>query len=144
MFLMIIPGATGGAAPQVFALIATGLVLTVVHLTGIPVTKVSLNPARSTDQPSLLVDGQSASYGCFGSDLRSVAGWFGLSGTRRSFENWGSCASDFGRGCPSVIGLTYLGEGECKGILTDFTSVPRKTTCLMLRRQTLPDAALGR
>jgi aquaporin Z len=56
MFLMIIPGATGGAAPQVFALIATGLVLTVVHLTGIPVTKVSLNPARSTG-PAIFVGG---------------------------------------------------------------------------------------
>jgi aquaporin Z len=56
MFLMIIPGATGGAAPQVFALIATGLVLTVVHLIGIPVTKVSLNPARSTG-PAIFVGG---------------------------------------------------------------------------------------
>src|SRR5215470_1878519 len=48
MFLMIILGATDGRAPKGFAPIAIGLGLTLVHLIGIPVTNLSVNPARST------------------------------------------------------------------------------------------------
>jgi glycerol uptake facilitator-like aquaporin len=47
MFLMIIMGATDRRAPQGFAPIAIGLGLTLIHLIGIPVTNVSVNPARS-------------------------------------------------------------------------------------------------
>ncbi len=48
MFLMIILGATDKRAPQGFAPIAIGLGLTLIHLVGIPVTNLSVNPARST------------------------------------------------------------------------------------------------
>ena len=48
MFLMIILGATDKRAPQGFAPIAIGLGLTLINLVGIPVTNLSVNPARST------------------------------------------------------------------------------------------------
>ena len=48
MFLVIILGATDRRAPQGFAPIAIGLGLTLIHLIGIPVTNLSVNPARST------------------------------------------------------------------------------------------------
>jgi aquaporin Z len=47
-FLVIILGATDSRAPQGFAPIAIGLSLTLIHLIGIPVTNLSVNPARST------------------------------------------------------------------------------------------------
>lgn len=55
-FLMIILGATDKRAPAGFAPIAIGLGLTLIHLIGIPVTNLSVNPARSTG-PALLVGG---------------------------------------------------------------------------------------
>ncbi len=55
-FLTIILGATDKRAPQGFAPIAIGLGLTLIHLIGIPVTNVSVNPARSTG-PALMVGG---------------------------------------------------------------------------------------
>jgi aquaporin Z len=48
MFLMIILGATDRRAPAGFAPIPIGLGLTLIHLIGIPVTNLSVNPARST------------------------------------------------------------------------------------------------
>ena len=48
MFLIIILGATDKRAPAGFAPIAIGLGLTLIHLIGIPVTNLSVNPARST------------------------------------------------------------------------------------------------
>ena len=54
MFLMIILGATDRRAPAGFAPIAIGLGLTLIHLIGIPVTNLSVNPARSTG-PALMV-----------------------------------------------------------------------------------------
>ena len=56
MFLMIILGATDRRAPAGFAPIAIGLGLTLIHLVGIPVTNLSVNPARST-RPALFVGG---------------------------------------------------------------------------------------
>ena len=56
MFLMIILGATDRRAPQGFAPIAIGLGLTLIHLVGIPVTNLSVNPARSTG-PAIFVGG---------------------------------------------------------------------------------------
>ena len=47
-FLMIIMGSTDKRAPAGFAPIAIGLGLTLIHLIGIPVTNLSVNPARST------------------------------------------------------------------------------------------------
>jgi aquaporin Z len=55
-FLMIILGATDARAPQGFAPIAIGLALTLIHLIGIPVTNLSVNPARSTG-PAVIVGG---------------------------------------------------------------------------------------
>jgi aquaporin Z len=48
MFLMIIMGSTARRAPQGFAPVAIGLGLTLIHLVGIPVTNLSVNPVRST------------------------------------------------------------------------------------------------
>jgi len=56
MFLLIILGATDRRAPLEFAPIAIGLALTLIHLIGIPVTNVSVNPARSTG-PAIFVRG---------------------------------------------------------------------------------------
>jgi aquaporin Z len=55
-FLMVILGSTDKRAPQGFAPIAIGLSLTLIHLIGIPVTNLSVNPARSTG-PALFVGG---------------------------------------------------------------------------------------
>lgn len=55
-FLIIILGATDKRAPKTFAPIAIGLGLTLIHLIGIPVTNLSVNPARSTG-PALFVGG---------------------------------------------------------------------------------------
>lgn len=56
VFLVVILGATDPRAPKGFAPIAIGLCLTLIHLIGIPVTNVSVNPARSTG-PALVVGG---------------------------------------------------------------------------------------
>lgn len=56
MFLMVILGATDKRAPQGFAPIAIGLMLTLIHLISIPVTNTSVNPARSTG-PAIFVGG---------------------------------------------------------------------------------------
>lgn len=66
MFLMIIMGATDRRAPQGFAPLAIGLGLTLIHLTGIPVTNLSVNPARSTGPALLSAAGQLNSFGSFG------------------------------------------------------------------------------
>ena len=56
-FLMIIMGSTDKrGVPAGFAPIAIGLGLTLIHLIGIPVTNLSVNPARST-APALFVGG---------------------------------------------------------------------------------------
>ena len=55
-FLLIILGATDSRAPKGFAPIAIGFCLTLIHLIGIPVTNLSVNPARSTG-PAIFVGG---------------------------------------------------------------------------------------
>lgn len=55
-FLLIIMGSTDKRAPAGFAPIAIGLGLTLIHLIGIPVTNLSVNPARSTG-PAIFVGG---------------------------------------------------------------------------------------
>ena len=47
VFLYVILGATDARAPEGFAPVAIGLVLTLIHLVSIPVTNTSVNPARS-------------------------------------------------------------------------------------------------
>jgi aquaporin Z len=55
-FLLIILGSTDRRAPAGMAPIAIGLGLTLIHLIGIPVTNLSVNPARSTG-PAVFVGG---------------------------------------------------------------------------------------
>jgi aquaporin Z len=55
-FLIIILGSTDKRAPQGLAPIAIGLGLTLIHLIGIPITNLSVNPARSTG-PAVMVGG---------------------------------------------------------------------------------------
>jgi aquaporin Z len=55
-FLLIILGATDKRVPAGFAPLAIGLGLTLIHLIGIPVTNLSVNPARTTG-PALFVGG---------------------------------------------------------------------------------------
>ncbi len=56
IFLFVIMGATDASAPAGFAGIPIGLALTLIHLIGIPVTNLSVNPARSTG-PAVFVGG---------------------------------------------------------------------------------------
>jgi aquaporin Z len=56
MFLVVILGATDSRAPAGFAGLAIGLALVLIHLIGIPVTNLSVNPARSTG-PAVFVGG---------------------------------------------------------------------------------------
>ncbi|MEZ4293361.1 MAG: aquaporin Z [Polyangiaceae bacterium] len=56
MFVLVALGSTDRRAPAGFAPLAVGLCLTLIHLIGIPVTNVSVNPARSTG-PALFAGG---------------------------------------------------------------------------------------
>lgn len=56
LFMVVILGATGAGAPAQFAGLAIGLALVVIHLVGINVTGVSVNPARSVG-PALFAGG---------------------------------------------------------------------------------------
>jgi aquaporin Z len=56
IFLMVILGSTAKKAVAGFAGIPIGLTLTLVHLVGIPITNLSVNPARSTG-PAIFVGG---------------------------------------------------------------------------------------
>lgn len=55
-FLLVIMGSTDSRAPAGMAPLAIGLCLTLIHLIGIPVTNLSVNPARSTG-PAVFVQG---------------------------------------------------------------------------------------
>ena len=59
-FLVVIMGSTDQRAAKGFAPLAIGLCLTLIHLIGIPVTNLSVNPARSTG-PALIA----AAFGGF-------------------------------------------------------------------------------
>ena len=60
IFVTVILGATDAAAPAGFAGLAIGLTLVAIHLVGINVTGVSVNPARSIG-PALFVGGTALS-----------------------------------------------------------------------------------
>lgn len=60
IFLVVILGVTQKAAPKGFAGLAIGITLGAIHLLGIHVTGVSVNPARSLG-PALFVGGQAVS-----------------------------------------------------------------------------------
>lgn len=57
LFVIVILGSTSTAAPAGFAGLAIGITLAVIHIVGIQVTGVSVNPARSFG-PAMLVGGQ--------------------------------------------------------------------------------------
>ena len=56
LLVLTVLGATDARAPVGFAGLAIGLVLTLIHLVGIPLTNTSVNPARSLG-PALFVGG---------------------------------------------------------------------------------------
>ena len=60
IFVIVILGVTGEKAHGPFAGVAIGITLAVIHIVGIQVTGVSVNPARSFG-PALLVGGQALS-----------------------------------------------------------------------------------
>jgi aquaporin Z len=60
LFTIVILGATGPAANTAFAGLAIGITLAAIHIVGIQVTGVSVNPARSLG-PAILVGGQAIS-----------------------------------------------------------------------------------
>lgn len=60
LFLVTILGVTQAGAPSQFAGLAIGLTLVVIHIVGIQVTGVSVNPARSLG-PALWVGGEALS-----------------------------------------------------------------------------------
>ncbi len=57
LFVVVILGSTGEGAPTQIAGLAIGITLVVIHIVGINVTGVSVNPARSLG-PAVLVGGQ--------------------------------------------------------------------------------------
>ena len=57
IFVIVILGSTQKSAPSGFAGLAIGITLVVIHIFGIHITGVSVNPARSLG-PALLVRGQ--------------------------------------------------------------------------------------
>lgn len=57
LFVIVILGSTSSGAPAGFAGLAIGITLAVIHIVGIQVTGVSVNPARSFG-PAVLVGGQ--------------------------------------------------------------------------------------
>jgi aquaporin Z len=60
LFVVVILGATASGAPAAMAGLAIGIMLTVIHLVGIKVTGVSVNPARSIG-PALFAGGAAIS-----------------------------------------------------------------------------------
>jgi len=60
LFLVVILGSTQKSAPGMLAGLAIGLTLTVIHIVGIQVTGVSVNPARSFG-PAIIVGGAAIS-----------------------------------------------------------------------------------
>ena len=60
LFLIVILGSTQKAAPSGFAGLVIGITLTAIHILGIRITGVSVNPARSLG-PALFVGGQALS-----------------------------------------------------------------------------------
>ena len=75
IFVLVILGSTQKAAPSGFAGLAIGITLVVIHIFGIHITGVSVNPARSLG-PALLVGGQALAQVWLFLLIPSIAGIF--------------------------------------------------------------------
>ena len=78
IFVMVILGSTQGGAPTQMAGLAIGITLVAIHIFGINITGVSVNPARSLG-PAILVGGKAISQVWMFLIVPSIAGI--LSGT---------------------------------------------------------------
>ncbi len=74
LFMVVIPGSTGATAPSAMAGLAIGLALVVIHLVGINVTGLSVNPARLVGPALLWVARRYHSFGC-SSSRRFLVPW---------------------------------------------------------------------
>jgi aquaporin Z len=75
LFVIVILGSTQGGAPTQMAGLAIGITLVAIHIFGINITGVSVNPARSLG-PALLVGGKAISQVWMFLIVPSVAGIF--------------------------------------------------------------------
>jgi aquaporin Z len=73
IFVIVILGSTQGGAPTQMAGLAIGITLVAIHIFGINITGVSVNPARSLG-PALLVGGQALSQVWMFLVIPSIAG----------------------------------------------------------------------
>ena len=76
LFVIVILGSTQGGAPTQMAGLAIGITLVVIHIFGINITGVSVNPARSLG-PALLVGGKAISQVWMFLIVPSIAGILG-------------------------------------------------------------------
>lgn len=75
LFIIVILGSTQAGAPAQFAGLAIGITLVAIHIFGINITGVSVNPARSLG-PALIVGGQALSQVWLFLIIPTVAGLF--------------------------------------------------------------------
>ena len=73
IFVIVILGSTQKSAPAGFAGLAIGITLVVIHIFGIHITGVSVNPARSLG-PALFAGGQALKQFGYSSSFPSVGG----------------------------------------------------------------------
>jgi aquaporin Z len=73
IFVIVVLGSTQKSAPAGFAGLAIGITLVVIHIFGIHITGVSVNPARSFG-PAILVGGQALAQVWLFLVVPSVAG----------------------------------------------------------------------
>jgi aquaporin Z len=76
LFVIVILGSTQGGAPTQMAGLAIGIALVVIHIFGINITGVSVNPARSLG-PAILVGGRALSQVWMFLIVPSIAGILG-------------------------------------------------------------------
>ena len=83
LFTLVILGATGPKANGAFAGLAIGITLAVIHIVGIQVDGVSVNPARSFG-PAILLGGQALCASC---------GFFIVAPPMEARSSWRACCS---------------------------------------------------
>ncbi len=74
LFVIVILGSTQNGAPTQLAGLAIGITLVVIHIVGIPITGVSVNPARSFG-PALFAGGKALPQLLLFLIVPSVGGW---------------------------------------------------------------------